>query len=141
MNKFYTEIPWETIYVSRLQKLENGQVRVIPIAEMSAPVPAGSPLLDAVGKVLATTKCLTSEQVADCIGVDHRRLGGAIYLLAGVALRDLVVEYRSRQLKELIQQTNLTSRQLADCMGFASVATLDHFCRRKFKATIRQMRK
>ena len=92
--------------------------------------PWGEPLVDEVIDALRKTRIITVQDVALLLGYEKRDLIGAIRIMTGVTLQQLVTGWRVRQARDLLQAegieigsgSNATGKEGAmEALGLAEV--------------------
>lgn len=86
--------------------------------------PTGETILDAVVNVLRDSNAITSQQVADAIGVRRSHLCGAILLLTGQSLDVQIRDWRMLQAMQLIRHTDYDFEEIARRCGYADSKSL-----------------
>lgn len=139
---FKPSISLDAIYVSPLRQNEEGLYEVLSLDDMQeAEMPkTGSLLLDALAEILAKTAVIGVQDVAEIMQVDYIKLSNAVVLLCDVTLKSLLCEYRMRQVKELIQYTQLSIEEVAKRCGYASASSLSHILKTSENTTFLEYR-
>lgn len=93
--------------------------------------PTGSPILDAVEYCLSHTSYVTAKDVADYICAPVKVLTGAVRLLTGQYLCDLIEDYRLLQISHMLHETELSIDLVASQCGYSERTTLERLFDRR----------
>lgn len=95
-----------------------------------------SPLVNAVAEALHTNKMVECKDIAAHLQVDERKLSYALILELGMSLKQLLDQYRIKQILDFIAaHPDFTPAQLAQVMGNASVSGITRFMNTKLGIT------
>jgi len=97
--------------------------------------PTGELILDAVVRVLRQSTTQSVTVVAKRLDVEARHLSGAVQILTGVPLKELILTWRALQARELIKETTLTLDEVAHRCGFVQKKNLIDFFSRRYGMT------
>ncbi len=103
-------------------------------------VPTGDTLLDAVAKVMVETQLLEGKHVAKLLGVPERKLSGAMELLMGMSLSQLIHEWRFLQACHLLKETELPLEEVARKCGFGNSRPMNLVFKKRLNTTLYQYR-
>lgn len=93
----------------------------------------GDYIMDQVLEVLATSGAISVKEVALRLEVPEGKLSGAVELLTGMRLKEVIVLYRLHQLEEYRKaHPDITLEALAQHFGFASQNCLYRLYERRF---------
>ena len=93
--------------------------------------PTGSPILDAIEFCLSHNNFVTAKDVADYVCAPVKVLTGAVRLLTGQYLCDLIEDYRLLQTSKLLCETDLSLDQIASRCGYSEHTTLERIFARR----------
>lgn len=80
-----------------------------------------SPLVNAVAEVLSTSTTRESQEIADRLAVDKRKLSIALELETGYTLKDLIIAYRLDEIRTYMQQhPDEPNYKVAEHFGFST---------------------
>lgn len=97
----------------------------------------GSTLCDAVAEALLATRYIRSYEIARYLCVDQRKLSGALELLSGISLTQLVRSYRLHQVQQyLLDNPSANHRDAVAAFGFSSESVLSDLFRRECLGTV-----
>lgn len=102
--------------------------------------PTGDTLLDAVVKVMIETQLLEGKHVAKLLDVPERKLSGAMELLMGLSLSQLIHEWRFRQACQLLKETELPLDEVAQKCGFGNSRPMNLVFKKRLNTTLYQYR-
>ena len=95
-----------------------------------------SPLVNAVADALHTIKPIECKDIANHLEVDEHKLSSAIELELGLTLKTLMEQYRIKQIQDyIIENPEYTTEQLAEAIGYSSVAGITRFMNTKLGLT------
>jgi len=97
--------------------------------------PTGEVILDAVVPVLRRTNTQSVADVAAALDVEARHLSGAVQLLTGLPLKELILTWRALQARELLRDETLTLDEVAHRCGFVQKKNLIDFFARRYGMT------
>lgn len=113
---------------------------VAELFEMPADTKTGDKILDAVIEVIRSSHTLLVNDVAKELGVNRTDLSGAIRLLTGVSLVDMIHEWRLLQAMKLIKETDLDFLSIANTCGFTKAEHLSEALEREHHVTPYELR-
>lgn len=93
--------------------------------------PTGSPILDAIEFCLHHNNFVTVKDVADFVCAPVKVLTGAVHLLTGQYLCDLIEDYRLLQASQLLCETELSLDKIASRCGYCEHTTLERIFSRR----------
>lgn len=95
-----------------------------------------SPIVNAVAEALHNTLLIESQEIAEYLGVDSRKLAGAIQLDLGMRLIDVIQEFRLHQIMQYrTAHPDEPLDDVARACGYASDSSLWRFFQRKLGIT------
>lgn len=97
--------------------------------------PTGSTILDAVEYCLSHTSMVTVKDVAGYVCAPVKVLTGAVLLLTGQYLCDLIEDYRLLQISRMLHETDLSIDQIASQCGYSERTTLERIFDRRVGIT------
>ena len=114
--------------------------------------PWGEPILDAVVEALRKTRILFTTDMAVFLDADQRDLSGAVHLLTGLSLGEIIEGWRLRQAREMLEAEGFdfskaefmkqlpveTLRKVARRCGWSDERTMQNFLRRHRVITTRK---
>lgn len=100
----------------------------------------GDTILDPVVEILRKKPVHFAGDVAKLLGVRYRDLSGAVRLLTGQTLDQLIKEWRMMQAVELINRTELDFLTIANRCGFTTVEHLSAALQKKMQKTPYELR-
>lgn len=80
--------------------------------------PTGQAPIDAVVRVLKSTRCTKVSEVANVLGVNVRDLQAAMRMLTGGEMKELIILWRLKQAKKLLRETDLSYTEVAEQCGY-----------------------
>lgn len=96
-----------------------------------------SPIVNAVSEALHNTLIIESQGIAEYLGVDERKLAGAIHLDLGMRLIDVIQQFRIRQIQQYRKEhPDEPLDVVAHACGYASSSSLWRFFQRKLGTTV-----
>ena len=93
------------------------------------------PILAPVIDVLLHTNILEAEELAKALGVNARKLSGAIELLTGLPLGKFISEWRLLQSQDLLLNTDLPYSEVAQRCGYVEESSLILFYKKRLHTT------
>lgn len=95
-----------------------------------------SPIVNALAKTLHQTLLIESQEVAEYLAVDARKLAGAIQLDLGMRLIDVIQQFRLHQIQQYRKShPDEPLDKVAHACGYASDSSLWRFFQRKLGTT------
>lgn len=96
-----------------------------------------SPIVNALSQALYKTHYIESQEIAEYLDVEPRKLACAIQLDLGMKLIEVIHQYRIHQVKQYCQEhPDATLNEVAHACGYASDDTLWRFFQRKNGTTV-----
>lgn len=95
-----------------------------------------SRVANAVATVLYETKTIHAGDIPEILGVDQRALTGAIQIVSGMSVKDLLHKYRLAQAQAYVEaHPNDTLDDIAQALGYSNRTTLWRFFQRAIGET------
>lgn len=132
----------EELYVSPVIQEPDGSFRVLSMEEMTSErLPkTGIEVLDAIIEGLASTNVKHPATFAKAMDVPVVPLSSTVFVLTGMTFRELIHQYRLRQIEDLIEKTQLTPDEIAQRTGFSGGDTIAHFLQRRKNSSFHALR-
>lgn len=109
--------------------------------EIPFPVTDGN-ILDAVIRIIITRPDFkTPLAIARRLKLDKRELGGALHILTDQCFDDLLYQYRLRAMKEVLENTKISTKVIAKYYGYASLQSMNQFLSDHTGLTANEIRK
>lgn len=97
--------------------------------------PVNIAILDEVVETLRHTNVLWGKDIAQKMGVKKTDLNGAIHILVGTSLDEMVKTWRKLQAIDLLNHSACSYEEIASACGFRSIHSLSMFMNRETELT------